>query len=188
MAARPASPDTWVCAQFHGVVERLQRGGRGHVDGGQRVDRRPHRGELVGLQHDQGEPRAEPVARRGGRGEQPRKVGGVELDAGQVVRLEVGVESFGSVRTTCRGSKPSTSPGPKVCTVTGGTALTLARVLRGDVEADGERRAGRAASCRSRGCRASWRCPAATRPGSGAGRTRRPSGPVMPSPPRALGR
>ncbi len=73
-----------------GVIERLQRARRAHVDRGQRLRRRGDRRELAAFQHHQGEPRAEPVARRCGRGEQPRQVGQVELDAGQVVRLVVG--------------------------------------------------------------------------------------------------
>ena len=72
-----------------GVVERLQRAHVLHVDGGQRVGRHARRGVLARLEHDQRDERAEPAAVRERGGEQPGKVGVVELDAGQVVRLEV---------------------------------------------------------------------------------------------------
>ena len=71
------------------VIERLQRGHDLNVDRRQRVRRHARRGELAGLENDQRDERPQPVAIGPRWREQPGEIRVVELDPGQVVRLEI---------------------------------------------------------------------------------------------------
>ena len=71
------------------VGERLQGRECGDVDGRDRARRAWHLGVLSGGERDQHQPGPDPVPGDGRRREQPGEVGFVELDRGQVVRLEV---------------------------------------------------------------------------------------------------
>ena len=63
-----------------------------NLDGGEHAGRRRHRFELVRLQGDQGDPGPQAVALGRGGGEEPGQVRRIELDAAEVVGLEVGGE------------------------------------------------------------------------------------------------
>ncbi len=71
------------------VTEGLQRRHRLNVDHRERVGHDIRRGELPVLQRDEGDEGPQPVGVGQRRGEQPREVGVVELDAREVVRFEV---------------------------------------------------------------------------------------------------